>query len=354
MKRNCKHVRGFTLVDLLVAIAILTIVMSAVAALLMASVHSVRSGTATIEANEEQRALLGTVERDLTTAFSARDFGKYYQFFGTPIGFSYVGLKRGYDPKVTEKPNVERVTYVLHQTAGHKAYTSPDGTFTTYALVRYVEPNMTDLDSFPVDWQWIRGNIEFPGVDDEFTAIEALAYEGWPDRVVQELLRAKRRQLWIRMLSGGEANLPSAWDLIGKSPRDYIVIQNMLSPAPPVIGDNDKGYVGPVFFEYGLTDASTILWRPFWNADYNVPGTQPFYAGVTDQDPAAPVFQATGPEALANRIGTPFNPRLPEAVKLTATLRYRNPYPGAPDTVRAFERIMDVPGGIMRSAPPGT
>lgn len=356
MKTNGKRRCGFTLVDLLVAIAILTVVMGAVATLLWGSVKAVRTGTANIEANEEQRALLRSLERDLNSAFADRDFGSYYQFYGTPIGCVYVGVVRAYEYGSTSKPNLARVTYVLHRSVGAKTIPQPDGSsLTSYALLRYVESNQKDLDSFPIDWNVVRGNIEFPGVDAEFTAIEQLANAGWEPYVVQDLLRAKKRQLWIRMLSGGEGNnLPDGWVLLGRDPRDYVLVENILLPTPPAISYNDKSYSGPVFFEYGLTDASTIVFRPFWNADYNIPGTQPFYAGTTTQDLGNPLFQATGPESLAPRVGTPLNPRLPEVIRLSATLRYKSPYPGAPDTLREFTRVMDVPCGTMRSVPSGT
>lgn len=357
MKNEIKRRRGFTLVDLLVAIAILTVVMGAVATLLWGSVKAVRTGTANIEANEEQRALLRSLERDLNSAFADRDFGNYYQFYGTPIGCVYVGAVRAYEYESAPKPNLARVTYVLHRSVGARTIPQPDGPpLTSYALIRYVEPNQKDLDSFPINWNAVRGNIEFPGVDAEFTAIENLANAGWEPSVVQDLLRAKKRQLWIRMLSGGDGNnLPDGWALIGKDPRDYVLCENILLPVQPVISGIDKPYSGPIFFEYGLTaNASTVVFQPFWNADYNIPGAQPFYAGVTTQDLGNPLYQVNSPGSVESKIGTPLNPRLPEAIRLSATLRYRSPYPGAPDIVREFTRIMDVPCGTMRSVPPGT
>ncbi len=354
-RANASRRFGFTLVDLLVAISILTIVMAAVAALMWGSVKAVRTGTANIEGNEEQRALLRTVERDLSTAFSGRDFGEYYQFYGTPIGFCYVGLARSYEYRFATKPNLARVTYVLHRTTGSRNFSTTYGTSTsTYALIRYIEPNQRDLDTFPINWENLRGSIEFPGIDSEFTAIESLAAEGWEASVIEDLIRAKKRQLWLRMLSGGGGNLPSGWDLIGKDPRDYVLVENIRLSAEPGLSANDKTFAGPVFFEYGITDGASIGFRPFWNADANMPGAQPFVAGATTQSVENPLYQAAGPEPLARLIGTPLHSRFPEVVRVRAELLYKSPYPGAPDIARAFEQTMDVPSAYMRTEPPGT
>ena len=96
---------GFSLAEILVAMAILVVVMSGVMALYSGAVSTVRQGYQAMDAFETARSSMAVLDRDLQSAFTARELGQYYQFFGMPDGFSFVGL--------LGNSQLGRVTYVL-------------------------------------------------------------------------------------------------------------------------------------------------------------------------------------------------------------------------------------------------
>ncbi len=97
--------RGFSLAEILVAMAILVVVMSGVMALYSGAVSTVRQGYQAMDAFETARSSMAVLDRDLQSAFTARELGQYYQFFGMPDGFSFVGL--------LGNSQLGRITYVL-------------------------------------------------------------------------------------------------------------------------------------------------------------------------------------------------------------------------------------------------
>jgi len=363
---------GFTLIELMVAAVIFLIIMTAIVTLFAASLRATKAGYLSMEAYEESRTAITVLERDLTTAFAARDVGASYQFYGTPIGMTFVGLVRSYEPSSAD-PNLGRLTYVLNQRYGAGSFDTVDpvtGTpviITTYSLIRYVEPNTEDLDSVPVDWELLRADPEYSYIDTEFTAIEGLTGLGWSQGVVNELLKAKKRQLWIRFLSNSElidpwvpnsymgyltdpADPNSPKDL--GDPYDYIVASNIEAQAPPGLPWDDRAYAAEVFFRYGLTGAADILREPFWNADYTIaplpPGGDAFTTATT-RDPLNPGF-VTLDGTLREELGTPFRPRLPEVIEVNVTWLYEKTHPAEPDFERKVDQlVIDVPCGYMRS-----
>ncbi|MBL7645328.1 MAG: prepilin-type N-terminal cleavage/methylation domain-containing protein [Candidatus Hydrogenedentes bacterium] len=97
---------GFTLTELLVATAIFVILMSALVTLFNSAIAAVRQGYASIDAFETGRMAMSTFARDLNGAFTAREHGDTYNFYGRPDGFMFVGaLANG---------QIGRVTYVTH------------------------------------------------------------------------------------------------------------------------------------------------------------------------------------------------------------------------------------------------
>jgi hypothetical protein len=135
--------------------------------------------------------------------------------------------------------NLARVTYVVYHNS-LTALTGAVGTYEsvsgarvpTYNLLRYVEPGVDNLDSYPVPWTESI-DPENPTVTLEGIVDETVASAACPDAACDEAVeRAARREIWIRMLSGGDAEVPSAWDDL-----DYFVDNNR-RPEDFVIGEN--------------------------------------------------------------------------------------------------------------------
>lgn len=97
---------GFTLTELLVAMAIFLILGAALSTLFTSAVHSVRQGYASIAAFEQGRMAMTTISRDLNGAFTSREFGDLYNFYGRHDAFMFVGA--------LEDGKLGRVTYAFH------------------------------------------------------------------------------------------------------------------------------------------------------------------------------------------------------------------------------------------------
>ena len=250
---------GFTLPELLVAMAIFLSIMGGVGLLFVNTIRTVRQGFQTQEVFEQARGTLNIIERDLSRAFTSRDHGDYYNFYGTPIGFTFVGLVSVRED--SPDPNIARVTYVIHHdnTVRGQLSSIDEAVVYTYRLLRYVEPNIEDLDEFPVDWY--NGTLALSYTENGGTVGELLDSLLLDDAFLNcrdgnacsgadtssltprgiEILNAKKREVWIRMLSGGDYEVPNAWDAdlaiqaavwgpsgIPGPPDDYSVSENIL------------------------------------------------------------------------------------------------------------------------------
>ncbi len=358
--------RGFTLPEMLVAITIFLVVMAGISAVFVSSLRAVRQGYQAIDAYELGRSSLAVVKRDLTSCFTSREHGDYYSFCGTPIGMTFVGLVRSSADSATA--NIARVTYAI--------YALPSGQFTslgdvtgdetgqhftdaggeevnTYSLIRYVEPEVDNLDSFPVDWRLLAqasaSGYESSGASvlsaelDEASGQGTGGFLDYLDGNVQlsavrkQLVAAKQRELWIRMLAGepellGDVGVDTIWQLLGEDPLDYVVAENIVSEVEPLLEYKDYASFQP-FFQFGrvINNHGDIEWLHFWNSLENAPGL-------------------SLPAAYANpdAAGSPMFPRLPEVVLADIRLMYESPYPGAPDFDRRFREQIDVPSAYTR------
>ncbi len=109
--------RGFTLVELIIATAITSIILSAIAGLFVLALRTVKSGNAAMDANELTRAAFAVIERDLNTAFTSREHGELFHFHGNEVGMSFIGLARTYDANANrDVVQLGRVTYVINST----------------------------------------------------------------------------------------------------------------------------------------------------------------------------------------------------------------------------------------------
>lgn len=247
-RRHRAH--GFTLVELLVSLAIFAIVMTSAALLFASAVRTSKQGFQAQEAFEVARGVMDVVERDLSRAFTSREHGDDYSFYGTPIGFTYVGL---ISTEGSNTSNLARVTYVIYHnaldqlTGAVSAYDSVEGgTVHTYNLLRYVEPGVDNLDAYPIPWGGQVPSVELPFTLQDYVD-QNVQLLGCPDAACDaQAERAFKSEIWIRMLAGGDPALgiPSAWDTLPAFVGDPANPNDDLRPEDFAIAENVRYLVG--------------------------------------------------------------------------------------------------------------
>lgn len=363
---------GFTLTELLVSTAIFALLMTSIGALFVASLHAMRAGYQSQEAFELSRGTFNVLERDLTTMFTSRDAGQYYQFYGNEYGMMMVGMLQLRDENGREYNRIGRVTYVIypvvirapqpdlgfyvtqpfaldynkkvgvdnynplqpavdfHRTRGMRFSgqneADPETEIAVAALVRYVEPGVSDLDTFPFEWETLisdtEANPEFPTTSSSESirqqlndALEPRGLSGSPSndltflsRITDDrdrMLAAKKRDLWLKMMScqkywipklvGGAPILPNPWGRLDNtgiviercwlkngsttvvvSPRDFVAVDNLgvftnnyFTTFPMMASFPRSSPTYKPFFGYGrvASDVRPDL-IPFWNTNY--------------------------------------------------------------------------------------
>lgn len=360
---------GFTLTELLVSTAIFAILMTSIGALFVASLNAVKSGYQSQKVYEDARGTFNVIQRDLTTVFTSRDFGQYYQFYGNEYGMMMVGLLQLRDASGRDYTRIGRITYVIypvvlrggdnafyvtepfaidyakevgvtdtgrapdfHQTRGVRfAGNDPNSDagsreVAICALVRYVEPGVSELDAYPFNWDDLidetENNPEFPAtsspeslrsqLNDSLEVSNTLSLSpsndlrilGRLDSARDQMFAAKKRDLWLKMLScqkywiprlvGGQALLPNPWGRVDPNsgavtercwlrggstvsvvdPRDFVAVENIGVFTPqdywttwPLLAYRADGGYKP-FFEFGRITADTSVdLMPFWNSN---------------------------------------------------------------------------------------
>lgn len=402
--------RGMSLVELLVAMVIFIVLLSGLSILFTGAIDATRTGYLNQEAFERVRGSLAVIERDLTGAFTAREYGDYYQFFGGPQGFCFVGMPEG--------GGLARVTYVIHPsteairfTASHmetygnlhnrlrqqvEAYPDttlfprflslidtqlpgvpdpdldasdlsqvlretmvdfPEVLVETQSLLRYVEPERGDLDTFVIKrrdgsiLQWPELDLDHPDgdlyertdpdsvrlyaclldafnpyvlpndvipagsenlldlvdsadPDEDMRAIYAASsLKAWNRDMIEAIYRAKQRELWIRMLAG-EAGLPSFWgnadDPNDRRPRaeDYVVTDALLSKMYlAAMPDFDLMGTPQMFFYRGSYSGDNSLSARSFNSVERVSG---YSFAYPDVDGARAAFAVNPIEGLVS------------------------------------------------------
>lgn len=113
-ERASRRNAGFSLTEVLVASAIFITVFSGVVLLYQGAVSTVLQGRQAIAAFEQARGSLAVLERDLKRAFTQRDAGDNFQFYGRPEGLMMVGaLPNG---------GLGRITYVVSPAASNTQF----------------------------------------------------------------------------------------------------------------------------------------------------------------------------------------------------------------------------------------
>jgi hypothetical protein len=269
----------------------------------------------------------------------------------------------------------------------------------TYALVRYEEPNRTDLNSFDVACPWPYIDPVDPAEDDyppnppwAETVYSFLlggicaALGDIPDRgtdlrllmadiqnnggsdvylravkpeIVEDLVASKRRELWVRLLAGQMPGVPGFWETKGHNVSDYVVADRLRATAllldPANLSNTlpiDLLYITGAF-SYGngsgeannyFNDARNI---PEFVSYINAPGVIPllgFDAKLASSLGAAQVSAAD--------FGSPLQPRIPATIGIGFWIMQDKPQPGSSDFRRWFSQLVDVPAGFSRGMPP--
>ena len=277
--------RGFTLMELLVAMTIFITIMASVTLMFNAVVRTTKIGYQNQRAYEVVRGVFDTIEADVTRAYTSRETGLKDTFYGTPYGFTFIGM---IDADGNGNYNLARISYVIYSdsinvspvTMGGEQglrikYTTvtddddfaADGTrlpdtqdVVTYSLLRYIEPGVDNLDSFPIAWGTTALNDAAVAVNinlqadyiDPLVNIDPLnpplgtaVVLGVSDGSLgssEAIERSIKCDLWLRML-GGDARLPHFWTSPsnGRSqiqtgnlanndifPGDYVLAENIL------------------------------------------------------------------------------------------------------------------------------
>lgn len=331
--------QGFTLSELLVAMAIFMTLLGGLVLLFVGSLKAVQTGYQGMDAFEEARGALAVIKEDLMTGFGALEHSDSYTFYGTSIGFTFIGLASN----TSDKGNVNqaRITYVLYNTYSDvimgTTYGTPpkpspgwitfEGAFEvngvfqpaySYRLLRYEEPNVGDLESFPIAW----GATFLPGS-------ETLTLQNLIDNEPSESSKcAKRRELWIRMLAGGGGQVPNGWPILGKNPYDYAVTDTIVSTTTPEnrytsdpLASLNWDRINPVF-RYDTADGR-YPGNTWWNDVRS--------ANCGGRYPCA-------------------DPRLPEVVRADFWLMRESPHVGAPDFQRRFNIEVFLLAGYRRTS----
>ena len=388
-----RHSPGFTLAEMLVAVAIFTALMAGLAMLFTGTLRAVRQGYLQQEAFENARAALTALKNDLTSSSGSEQHADYHSFYGTPIGMTFVGVARTSDDDPADL-NIARITYVVYDmwndmqtgvidASAYKVFPealedyNEDGELDpknayVYVLLRYVEPGVGDLESFPIFREGVvlpeSGGVALKDYLEEVidaaedAAVADGALDPSCDACVEGFRNTKRRELWIRMLSGGDWQVPNAWDpqlrvlvedpddpeSASRSPYDYVAMVHVLSIAPPEARFTapadpmvDTYYQGTTFFDYDY--AENYYTNPaggeikkdhniWWN-DYRSLNCRP----PTDEDDN---YLPMGRYCR--------DPRLPEVVLASFWVMYDSPYPGAPEFKRRFSIEIFLPVGYAR------
>jgi prepilin-type N-terminal cleavage/methylation domain-containing protein len=396
--------RGFTLVELLVGVAIFSMLMIAVATLFTSSIRTARTTEAKVDMSGMAQGALAIMERDLSGSFTSRDFGEYYQFFGSPFGFMTVGLAPG--------GGLQRTTWVVTRrdwvapedlktldpdddtgmAADVVVTTEEDGTGayiekTTFILLRYVEPDVEDLDSFffwdsngnPVSWTWNDvtlgpGGEDGSYADDWFGGIETFLNsegESFTAEEQSELYNAHRRHLWLLMLAGYPeiggtyGRFPQFWaevwpngekfDPASDQPNymDYVVAEGIVHPDDLRSFDVELGIPWFRYAQLGQAGNEQAL-TAYWSTVFN---NQLVRTSASALDPPLGHFpgfayyEGVLSDGTLVGLGDPLQPRLPDAVQVNMTFLREGPLVGAPDIRHRMKQVIDVPTAFSRSVP---
>lgn len=375
---------GFTLVELLVAMAIMSLLALSLFVLFRSSLSSYKSTKRAMDASDVTRTAFQVMERDIVQGYAAKHYGDASSFFGCPFGFTMICTM-----DAAAQYRTARVSYVVHSSAGRKIVDAlhPDPTIDpegyvelpTYGIIRYIEPGVDTLSEYPVNWPDYTGGA--PGVPESpqyalWDPLNEIYRQFGPDPTqvgyiesvspakFQAMIEAKKHELWLAMLGDrvepfGEY-LPTLWDdpaapgttwgtspaqntgfsdaWAGKYPEDYVIAEGVLATAPGAVPDLSQVQ----WFEYGYTKGEVksenaaqlgrIQMVPYWHAvDIANLGT----AGEVNFP-------------FINNYGSPLYPFPPSLVAVNMDLAFPAPNLGEHHLVRKLSQTFEIPVGYRR------
>ncbi|MEA3364044.1 MAG: prepilin-type N-terminal cleavage/methylation domain-containing protein [Candidatus Hydrogenedentes bacterium] len=360
---------GFTLVELLVAMAIMSLLILALFVLFRSSLISYKSTKRAMDASDATRTAFQVMERDIVQGYASKHYGDAASFFGCPFGFSMIATI-----DAAGQAQTARVSYVVHSFAGRKIVDAmyapgegdPEGyvDLPTYGIVRYIEPGVDTLSAYPVDW---------PDYTDASGPIEGTERNLWeglreiyvkfgPDSSAsltlsdgtpvfniepvsptkfQAMIEAKKHELWLAMLGDRIepfGQLPDLWSDLGKVPEDYVIAEGVLATAPGPVPDITQVQ----WFKYGYTKGEVngkhaaqlgrIHMIPYWHA--------------VDTANLGTAGDVNFP--FINNYGSPLYPFPPSLVAVNMDLAFPAPNLGEHHLVRKLSQAFEVPVGYRR------
>lgn len=366
--------RGFTLVELLVAMAILSILTLALFMLFRASLGAYRSTKRAMDASEVTQTAFRVLERDVVQGFAAKHYGDASSFFGCPYGMTMICTLEAADAY-----NTARVSYVVHSFAGSEIVDTitdgPDVNVPTYGIIRYIEPGIDTLSNYPVQWPdytqstwapelpdyplWYQLNLIYRQFGPDPNATDFIQSVG-PEKL-EAMIEAKKHELWLAMLGDREepfGPLPRLWDdpaapgttwgggsfsdqWDDKYPEDYIIAEGVLASDSAIL-------LPPLdvvdWFRYGYTPGEVdvnhlerlglVQMLPYWHA-----------VDITNLgDPADP----SNNYPFINNYGSPLYPYPPSLVAVDMRFAFRAPNLGEQRYVRQLSHTFQVPVGYRR------
>lgn len=372
--------RGFTLPELLISMAILSILTLALFMLFRSSLSAFKSTKKAMDASEETHTAFRVLERDLAQGYAAKHYGDSANFFGCPYGFSMIATL-----DAAGQARTARVSYVVHSFAGQKQADTLDGDLPTFGIIRYIEPGVDKLNEYPVQWPDYTSPPPPPEAPesplyqplrDIYERFGPASLSPVPAAQLESMLQAVKHELWLAMLGdreepfgalprlwddqaapgttwGGGPSFAALWD--GKYPEDYLIAEGVVQADAdrPFPGGYTTtiGHSGEIVYE--VQNFSEVHWFRYgytprdveFIKDMGVVETAPYWNAVDPDNIGAP-GDINYP--FTNLAGSPLYPFPPSLVEVNMAFAFPAPNLGERHYVRKLAHTFQIPVGYRR------
>ena len=373
--------RGFTLPELLISMAILSILTLALFMLFRSSLSAFKSTKKAMDASEETHTAFRVLERDLAQGYAAKHYGDSANFFGCPYGFSMIATL-----DAAGQARTARVSYVVHSFAGQKQADTLDGDLPTFGIIRYIEPGVDKLNEYPVQWPDYTGPTPPPEAPESplyqplreiYDQFGPAGPSPVPAAQLESMLQARKHELWLAMLGdreepfgrplprlwddqaapgttwGGGPSFAALWD--GKYPEDYLIAEGVVQADAdrPFPGGYTTtiGHSGEIVYE--VQNFSEVHWFRYgytprdveFIKDMGVVETAPYWNAVDPDNIGAP-GDINYP--FTNLAGSPLYPFPPSLVEVNMAFAFPAPNLGERHYVRKLAHTFQIPVGYRR------